>query len=338
MAAQLQWGLMGPGRIAHKFAKGISETDSSTLVAVASRNQQRSDAFAAEYSITNAYSNYDALLQDREVQAVYIATPHPMHKEWVLKSAAAGKHILCEKPIALNAADTHEMLDAVKANDVFFMEAFMYRCHPQIKAALDIVHNGTLGDITLIEASFGFCADFDPSSRLFDPSLGGGGILDVGCYPASFVRAVAGAAYGTDVAEPVQLKAVGCIGETGVDEITSAVLSFEGGIIAEISTAIRLRLENTAKIVGTKGQLVLHTPWQPPVEGCHMTVHLNDQPSENIHFKTTRSHYSMEIDVVAANLDKRQAPAPAMSWADTLGNMTTLDRWRKEIGLTYPGE
>ena len=139
---------------------------------------------------------------------MYVSTPHPQHAEWVIRAARAGKHILCEKPAALTFAQAEAAIEAARENDVFFMEAFMYRCHPQTAQLVDIVRSGEIGEIRLIRAQFSFQVDRDPSSRLFSNALGGGGILDVGSYCMSMARLIAGAAQGLPYAEPLSVKAV----------------------------------------------------------------------------------------------------------------------------------
>jgi len=341
MAETLRWGLLAAAGIARNFAKGVAHSRTGTVVAVGSRNQQKADAFADEFDIPRRHGSYEALLADPEVDAVYIATPHPMHAEWVIKAAEARKHILCEKPIGINHAEAMAMVEAAIRHDVFLMEAFMYRCHPQTHRLVELVRDGAVGEVRVIRASFGFHAGFDPERRLFANRLGGGGILDVGCYTVSASRLIAGAALGKDVADPIDVKAVGHLGETGVDEWAVACLKFEGDILAQVATGVSLQLQNTIEIHGRDGHIVVPRPWIPNREGGSSTIRLyekgKDQP-DAIRIETDEWLYGIEADVVAANIDNRQAPAPAMSWDDTLGNMRTLDAWRDQIGLVYEME
>src|ERR1019366_7501512 len=217
--------------------------------------------FARKYRISKAHGSYKDILKDPSVDAVYIATPHPMHIEGVIKAAKARKHILCEKPLGMNASEAKRMVEAVRKNKVFFMEAFMYRCHPQTAKIVQLIRNGMIGEVRLIEASFCFNNPVDPKHRLFNKKLGGGGILDIGCYPASFARLVAGAAPGKLFLDPVQMKGFLHPGKTGVDEWAVATLKFKGDILAEISCATRADKAGIARVCGSKGTLIIEKPW-----------------------------------------------------------------------------
>ncbi|MBV9229101.1 MAG: Gfo/Idh/MocA family oxidoreductase, partial [Chloroflexi bacterium] len=205
MSRTLTWGIIGTGRIAGIFANGIAESKTGTLLAVGSRTQASADKFGETWNVERRYGSYAALLADSDVQAVYIATPHPLHAEWAIKAAEAGKHVLCEKPIALNHAEAMAIIEAALRHDVFLMEAFMYRCHPQTAKLIELVRSGVIGKVRVIQASFSFHTTFRPESRLLNNALGGGGILDVGGYCASMARLIAGAAVGKDFADPTRV-------------------------------------------------------------------------------------------------------------------------------------
>lgn len=215
MSQKLKWGIIGAGTIANTFAKGVLESQSGELLAIGSRAQASADEFGDKYNIPRRYASYQALLDDPEVQAVYIATLHPQHAEWAIKAARAKKHILCEKPIGLNHAEAMAIIEAARENDVFLMEAFMYRCHPLIQKLVELVRDKVIGDVRLIRAAFSYSFPSAPDHRARANIHAGGGILDVGCYPISISRLVAGAATGKDFAEPLELKAVGFLGEAG---------------------------------------------------------------------------------------------------------------------------
>ena len=309
-------------------------------MAVGSRTQAAAEAFGKEFGITRCHSSYEALLADSEVQAVYIATPHPGHAEWAIKAAEAGKHILCEKPLGLNYPEAMAIVDAAAEHDVFLMEAFMYRCHPQIAKLVELIKANAIGEVRVVQATFSFQSGFNPEGRLFKNELGGGGILDVGCYAASFARLVAGAARGEDFADPVEVKGAAHLGKTGVDEWAVATLKFPGDILAQLATGVLLNQENIARVFGSEGSIVLHAPWGLGAEGpARITLrrHGMKEPEE-ILVESNRGLYTREADTVAEHLERRRAPSPAMSPADTLGNMRTLDRWRESVGLTYESE
>ena len=342
MADMLNWGILGAGRIARVLARGLAHSKTGRLAAVGSRSKEKAEAFAAEFGKgIRSHGSYDALLADDGVQAVYIATPHPMHALWAIRAAEAGKHVLCEKPLTLNHAEAVAVVQAARENDVFLMEAFMYRCHPQTQRVVDLLREKAIGDVRVIRATFSFNAGWSPESRLLANSLGGGGILDVGGYCTSMARLVAGVALGGDVAEPLEVAAAGHLGATGVDEWTVATLKFPGDIVAQLATGIEVQMESTVHIFGSEGDLFIPTPWVVSREGGTSKLVLNkkgEKEPREILIETDRWLYGIEADTVAEHLEARQAPFPAMTWADSLGNMQTLDRWRAAIGLVYESE
>ena len=345
MSSLLQWGILGTGNIAHAFAHGLTHSRTSELAAVGSRAAETAARFGAEFGLPRSacHASYEALLADPAVEAVYISNPHPGHAEWAIRCAEAGKHVLCEKPLAMNHAEGTAIIEAARRHNVFLMEAFMYRCHPQALRLAELVRTGAIGRIRVIQATFSFHGGDDPRSRLRDPALGGGGILDVGCYPVSMARRIAGAATGQAFAEPEDFYAVGHMGETGVDDYTVAVARFPGEIVAQLAAGVRVSQENVVRIYGETGYLVVPQPWAPSRDGgsSRFFLHRPGQPQpEEFRFDTPENAvgylYTLEADHVAAHLGERQSPA--MSWADSLGNLKTLDRWRAAIGLVYPGE
>jgi predicted dehydrogenase len=346
----VKWGLIGAGEIARVFANGMRFSRTGRIVAVASHTPGRGEALAADFGIPRRHASYDALLADREVEAVYISTIHPHHARWAMAAARAGKHILVEKPIGMNAREASAMIGEARAHGVFLMEAFMYRCHPQTAALVGLVRDGTIGELRAVRAALGFAAPYDPASRLFDPAMGGGGILDVGCYPASLSRLLAGAASGKPFAEPLVVKGLGVMTASGVDCLAAAVLEFPGGIVAEISCATTCPLSDTATVHGSKGWVSVASPWLPcsptrfavkplppdtsfPPVKLVVGTHDGAEPREIV-ISPDRDLYTYEADEAAACIAKGQSPA--MSWEDSLGNMRLLDAWRREIGLRYP--
>ncbi|HYQ66512.1 aldo/keto reductase [Actinophytocola sp.] len=336
MVDELSWGVIGPGRIARAFAGQLPKSRTGRLVAVGSRDKTRAEAFAAEFGAARAYGSYQEVLDDPEVAAVYLAIPHPGHARWVVRAAEAGKHVLCEKPLAMTWAHAMAAVEAARRHDVFLMEAFMYRCHPQIQLLTELVRDGTVGAVHQIQASFAFATTFNPAGRLFAPELGGGGILDVGGYPVSAARLVAGAARGLPFADPVGVTGAGHLGSTGVDEWAVATLDFGDGLTAHVNAGVHLAAPDVIRVVGSAGYLEVTDPWVPaPDAPGRVVVHrVGEQPRE-IGTEAT-PQYAAEADAVAEHLADRQAPA--MSWADSLGNAATLDRWRAAIGLEYPSE
>ncbi len=342
MEGRLSWGIIGAGRIAGVFAEGVAGSDFGTLAAVADIAAERAADFAGRFSIPAHYSDGHKLLEDARVEAVYIATPHPFHAEWAIKAAEAGKHVLVEKPMGLNHPEAMAVVEAARANDIFLLEGYMYRCHPQTQRLVELIRDGAIGQVRMIQADFSFDFPFDPSHRLLSQELGGGGILDVGGYPVSLARLVAGVAVGKDFDEPSEVKGVAHIGAVSrVDEYTTASLKFQSGIIAQVGTGVQVNMENVARIYGSKGWILVPSPWIPTQEGGISTILLHregESGPEEIHIRADAGPWLLEAETATAHIADRQAPPPAMTWDDSLGNMRSLDMWRESIGLVYDSE
>jgi predicted dehydrogenase/aryl-alcohol dehydrogenase-like predicted oxidoreductase len=340
MSASLNWGILGAGGIAKAFAKGLQSSKTGKLLAIGSREIAKAEAFAKEFGAAKSHGSYEALLADPEVHAVYIATPHPYHAEWAIKAAAAKKHLLVEKPIGLNFGEAMAIVEAARLNDVFLMEAYMYRCHPQTHKLVELLREKAIGEVRVINATFSFHAGFNPQGRLFNNALGGGGILDVGGYCTSMARLIAGVATGHDFAEPTHVGGAGHLGQTGADEWAIASLKFPGEILANLSTGVSVNQENVLRIFGSEGNIFIPNPWTPARDGgqCKIVLHRKEKAAQDIVIESPMQLYGIEADTVAQYIDQRQAASPAMSWEDTLGNARLLDRWRQAIGLVYESE
>ena len=338
MSSALNWGIIGTGHIAHVFANGIAQSQTGTLLAVGSRTQESADAFGESERVPRRYASYTDLLMDNDVQAVYISTPHPLHAQWAIQAAEAGKHILCEKPFAINSGQARAMIDAARSNDVFLMEAFMYRCHPQTEKLVELIRSGVIGQVRVIQATFSFNSDGNPDGRLLNNELGGGGILDVGGYCVSIARLIAGAAIGQRFSDPIQVVGTAHIGTTHVDEYAVASLSFPGDIIANLVAGVRVKVGSDVHIFGTEGSIFVPAPFTPRSgEALNMLVQRDDEEkAQEIFVENDADLYALEADTVAKYIDQRQAPA--MNWEDTLGNMRTLDRWRAAVGVVYAAD
>ncbi len=344
MERVLQWGIIGAGRIAGTFAKGLLASKTGVLVGVASRQLESAQRFGSDFLAGRSvrrFGGYDQLLAWPQTQAVYIATPHPMHAQWAIRAARAGKHVLCEKPLTLNFADAMQVVEAARENGVTLMEAFMYRCHPVIRRLTELLRDKAIGELRMIEAYFGFQAGAVYESRILKNELGGGGILDVGCYAVSLARLAAGVAAGREFLDPVEVLAVGHIGpRSGVDEYTFATLKFPNAVVASVGTAVQCQMDNEVRLYGSEGQIHVPAPWVPPEKGNKIILQRAGQPGEDILIDAPANVYTLEADTFAAavNAGQQQAAWPAMTWADTLGNMKTLDRWRTALGLRYEQE
>ena len=338
---KIRWGIIGPGNIANNFADGLSGSYSGQLVGIASKNAERRKTFGDKYNIHEdfRFNSYEDIINSEHIDAIYISIPHTLHAEWTIKAAGKGKHILCEKPGAVNLKEGRKVIEAVREAGVFYAEGFMYRCHPQIPALLKLITEKRIGDITNIKSSFGL--KVIPKSRSFDKALGGGAILDLGLYPVSFSRMIAGAANGKKFINPKKIKGSAHIGARGVDEIAHGTFKFENDIIADVSTAITENMENNAVITGTEGIIILDQPWGPGKDGgpYHSLIKIikNDK-MEIIDFKGPEHLFFFEAELSSQTIikEKLEVPYPGMTWEDTLGNLKTLDEWRKVVGYRLP--
>ena len=335
----IRWGIIGPGRIAQTFADGIAHSRSGKLVAIASRNPEKpglGDGFPGARIV----NGYEALLADKDIDAVYIATPHTGHAEWAIKAIRAGKHVLVEKPIALSAFDAEAIYYEARKAGVFAGEAFMYRVHPQTAKLIELVKSGAIGDLRIIRTSFGFnMGKVNPEHRLFANDMAGGGILDVGGYPVSMARLIAGAVEGKPFLDPDKVSGVGHLGQTGVDEWASAVLKFPNNVIAEVSCSIMANQDNTLRIIGSDGRIEVKDFWFASGHkgGVGKIEVIKGGETQTIEVKEERWLYSFEVDAAgdAIRAGQKEFAYPGISWADSIGNLKVLDQWRASIGLEY---
>ncbi len=341
----VRWGILGPGTIAHEFADGLLAAPSAELVAIASLDPQRRDNFGDRYGIgaEHRFSQYADMVRGNRIDAVYISTLHPMHAQHAIMCMRAGKHVLCEKPAGMTASQVIAMVEVAQQEKVFFMEAFMYRCHPQISRLLELLQDGEIGNVVHMHSAFGFNAPFSPESRVHTRSLGGGGILDVGCYPVSLSRLVAGAVTGEAFVNPDKVAAVGKIGTSGVDEVTYALLQFPSGFSAQCHCAISRDMENNALIIGEKGAIELADPWTPGkgTDTSNATITVTVDGIARVEEITETAHlysYEAELASLAIVAGKTQAASPAMNWNDSIGNAETLDQWRLQVGMMLEEE
>ncbi|WP_411036537.1 aldo/keto reductase [Shinella sp. BYT-45] len=340
---RIRWGILGPGTIARDFFAGAAQSANGRVVAIGARDPGK-PGLAEAFPGTRIVEGYEALLDDPEIDAVYIATPHPLHAEWAIKAAEKGKHVLCEKPMGLSAAEADAMFEAARKAGTFMAEAYMYRLHPLTAKIVELVGSGAVGAVRMITSSFGFAKlPFDPDHRLFSNEKAGGGILDVGGYPVSMARLIAGIGTPSGVMEPDKVTALGHLGETGVDEWTSALLSFPNGIIAEISCSVSLAQENVLRVLGTKGRIEVDQFWfAGGKQGGTNTIRVigADGSRREVPVVEPRHLYSFEVEAAgeAIRAGRTELAYPGMTRADTLANLRVMDRWRAAIGLEYDGE
>ena len=337
---RIRWGIIGPGTIAKTFAGGIAHSQTGTLVAIAARNPEK-PGLGENFPNARILHGYDALLADPEIEAVYIATPHTGHAEWAIRAIRAGKHVLVEKPIALSAYEAEAIYHEARKAGVFAGEAYMYRLHPQTEKLVELIRDRAVGDVRIIKSSFGFdMGEVKPEHRLFSNRLAGGGIMDVGGYPVSMARLIAGAVEGKAFAEPQQVSGTGRLGETGVDEWASALLTFANGIVAEVSCSIRARQDNVLRIIGSEGRIEVQDFWFASGHAGgvgKIDIIRNDGTRRTVEVGEDRWLYSFEVDAAgeAIRNGRQEFATPGMGWADSIGNLRVMDRWRAAIGLEY---
>lgn len=318
MSEKLNWAILGTGSIAKKFAEGLPLCGSGELVAVGSRTQETADAFAAEFG-GKGFDSYEAAIQDPKVDAVYISLPHHLHAEWTIKCAEAGKHILCEKPFALGADEARSALKAVKEHDVFFMEAFMYRCHPQTIALKQLLNDRVIGTPMVMHSQFGYNTKRGGTHFRADRKLGGGALMDVGCYCTSMSLLVAGQ-------EPSRAVYSAQLSETGYDSYGSGLLEFPNGLIATFGTGMHCQMRNYVEIFGENGSILVTDPWF-----CNgqLVVQLHGRPAEEIQVPKVPHLWGNQSTVVAQLLDKRHAVF--MTWKETMVNTALLESLLKSV-------
>jgi predicted dehydrogenase len=337
VSEQVRWGILGTGKIARILATALADSRDGTLVAIGSRDAERARRFADEFGAPHA-ADYDAIVEHPDVDLAYVATPHPTHRQWAVAAADAGKHVLCEKPMAMRHQDAAEIVEAARRNDVFLLEAFAYRCHPQTHRLVELLRGGRIGEVRVVDAAFGYDAGPTPGNYLLRRELGGGGILDVGCYTTSMAHLVAASAIGRSAVETLEVGAAGIIGPSGVDHSAAAALVFEGGLLARVACSIQANLEGTLRITGSEGRIDVASPWLPGRIGrkARIVVHRWDEPEpEVIDVPLEADVYAVEVEAVNGFVQKGERSPTVMPWEDSLANMLTLDRWRSAIGLHY---
>jgi len=283
MSNKVRWGLLSTANINKALIGPLQQSARSELVAVASRDESKAKEYAETYNIPKAHGSYEALLADPEIDAIYISLPNLLHREWSVKAAEAGKHVLCEKPLVTTLADFDQILAAAETHQVVIFEAFMYLHHPQTRQALTLVREGRLGNLQQINSWFHFyLAPENAANIRLNASLHGGSLWDVGVYPNSLALAFASAANAGEV--PTEVYASQIVGESGVDVAMRAQLSFANGLIAQISSGFRTPFREGAHIVGDKAMLSLEEPWKPGLQGeaSHCTLTTVDGKSTTI--------------------------------------------------------
>jgi predicted dehydrogenase len=323
----IKWGILAPGNISRKFATGLGSLPDTELLAVGSRSQESAEAFADQFSIPRRYNSYEALVNDPDVDVVYIGSPHSFHKEHTLLCLNAGKAVLCEKPFAINLSEAQQMVKVAREKKLFLMEAMWTRYLPHMVKVREIIDSGTIGEVRMLKADFGFRTEVNPSGRLFDPQLGGGGLLDVGIYPVALAYQL----FGT----PTEIKTFANLGMTGIDEEATMLFRHSQGQMSLLSSAVRLDTPWETFILGTKGRIQIHRPWWSPT---NFTLFVNGKDPEYIKVDCPLNGYNYEALEVGRCLREGKLESPIMPLDESLQIMKTLGDLRSEWGLSYPME
>ncbi len=339
--SKLRFGVLATGWIAGEFVDALQHSSDCEPVAVASRDPERAASFAAEHRLPSSYGSYDELLSDPAVEIVYVATPHPQHAEWTIKAARAGKHVLCEKPLTMNARQASEVFAVAREEGVSVFEAFAYRFHPQTERLLELVQSGAIGKVLAVDATFSYgLAPHHLTRRAIANELGGGGILDVGCYCVSAAALVAGAASGTPVAEPDQVLGAATLDPVErTDRYATAIVTYPGSILCQLACGVGLAKDDLLAVYGAEGRIVIAQPaWLPDRRTAPAQIKVVDGNGEQslVEIPAQRHLFALEADGVARLLREGEASAAEPWWAETLANMRTLDRWRAAAGVIYP--
>jgi predicted dehydrogenase len=320
--AELRWGILSTASIArHKVIPGIQRADRCRVVAIASRDMARATEVAREAGIPTAHSSYEALLADPGVDAVYIPLPNHLHAEWTIAAAQAGKHVLCEKPLALTSADAERMVEACDANGVRLMEALMYRQHPSWVAVRELVASGRIGRLTAVQSWFSYFND-DPANIRNVDAFGGGALFDIGCYCVNLSRMLFDG-------EPTRVESsIVRDPASGVDVLTSGLLEFAGGV-ATFTCTTRAEDDQRVHIYGTQGRISIGIPFNiPPDRPTEVYLSMGGDPPVAPHTETitfeTADPYTVEAErFAAAVLDGGSTPVPP---ADAVANLRVIER------------
>ncbi|KAA3614526.1 MAG: gfo/Idh/MocA family oxidoreductase [Planctomycetota bacterium] len=334
------WGIVGPGQIAKVFAESLQRWQVGRLLRVQGRSLERSRHFCAEHG-GSAVADLETLVQDPEVAAVYVATPHS-HHGWAVQAALqAGKAVLCEKPMSVCPQQSRDLVNLAADLGLPLVEAWMYRCHPQIAQARRWVEEGRIGRLQRLEASFGFHAPFQADHRLFAPELGGGAILDIGGYPLSLAMYFAPCAGDTQrpYAEPESMQASGRLTSTGVEAFATAQVQFDGGFEARITASIDGELGRRAVLIGDRGRLHFEDPFMPEGRRLGLIGRLNletDSGTQETEVEAPMDCFALEAAAMAGMLAddpvNLQPPPPMIGSAETLALADGLLRWRQQVG------
>ncbi len=330
-----RWGILGPGRIARPFAADIGLVPDAELVAVGSRSEERARAFAEEFGAAAAYGSYQELVADPDVDVVYIASPHALHLEHARLAFEAGKHVLCEKPLALSVAEAEEMIALADRHDRFLMEAMWTACHPVIQEVRRRLRSGDLGTPRHLHAELGFVVPPDASARMSDPALGASALLDMGIYPLTLAHLLLG--------EAEAIVATGSLSEAGIDSDVAMAGRYPGGALATMCASMTSWSSRRAEIATDLGRLVMDDFHHPDVATFHPFATGNGDGTDpgspvRIHGEVPviGRGFGHEIAEVGRCIDGGLKESPFVTHAQTLTIMRQMDDVRRQVGVAFP--
>jgi predicted dehydrogenase len=324
MSSKTRWGIIGPGKIAKKFAEALQNVSEAELYAVASRKEESAKLFAQKYGAECYYESYEQLAQDPKVDILYIATPHAFHKEHTLLCLNNKKPVLCEKPLAHKYSEVKEMLEASAANNTFLMEAMWTRFLPPVNKALELIKGGHIGQVQQLTADFGFDSPFDAKSRLYDMSLGGGSLMDVGVYPLFLALTVLG--------EPSTIKATASLSETGADKECTIAFNYPQ-VKADLFSSIVSNTKLEAVITGSEGNLRFVSPWYRQTS---LLLEKKDGTKKEFNFNYSGNGFEAQIREAINCLKTGAIESVLMPHKFSLLQSKVLDEICQQCGIVYP--
>jgi len=328
MSNKIRWGIISTGHISGRFAEALEILPDAELVAVASRTQESADEFANKYNIPKAYATYQELADDPDIDVVYIGTPHTFHLENSTICMRKGKSVLCEKAFTINADEAREMVRIAREENVFLMEAMIPRHVPLLKKVLGWIEDDRIGEVRMVKASRCARGEFMPESRIFNPKLGGGSLLDVGVYVISFASQVFGKA-------PIESVGLSHIGELGSDEQGVAILKYDKGEIADLSFALHTEAVNEAYILGTEGFIKIDDVFAVPSKAA---LFINKKEVETIEEPIIGNALNYEAEEVMRCMREGLKESPHMPMDESIEIMEIMDKIREPWGLVYSND
>lgn len=321
------WGIIGPGRIAEQFAEALYVIEDAVLYGVASRNEARAQSFADKFRGQNIYTSYEDMVNDPAIDGIYIATPHRFHFEQTMLCLNAGKPVLCEKPLTVNAHETQNLIETAQAKNVFLMEAVWTRYLPIYQQVREWINDGLIGDFKFFNSTFGFNLDSAPDDRWLNPELAGGTLLDMGIYPITVSQWLMGE-------EPESVTSQAVLGETGVDVFTAVTLQYPDGTISQLSSNFICNNVNEFVIYGSKGSITIHAPYW----GASKATLNSGNQKLTINTPHRANGFEYETEEAMRCIRAGLLESPTMSHNDTLATMHLMDNIRANVGVKYPFE